>query len=123
MCDQIPPTPPAKGSSPQTEPDVSKPLDELSKSFESLANRQKDLEVASNRVNSKLRQMAEDQANARFCVIGIYTVLLAILAGTVIAHPVGSGQASVLCCVVACGSLLGVIYFVTGRRKDDDDDE
>lgn len=123
MCDQLPPTPPAKGSSPKTEPDVSERLNELSKSLESLTNRQKDLEVASNRVNSKLRQMAEEQANARFCVIGIYTVLLAILAASVIVCPVGSGQASVLCCVVIFGSLLGVMYFVTCRRKDENEDE
>lgn len=95
-------------------------------SLDRLATLIKQLSGESTSIDQTIKKFSEDvkklrsDANRRMGVAIGFAILLALLPGFVIQCSVTSSQAAVLCCVVICGTLLGIVYLVTGRKKDDD---
>jgi Na+/melibiose symporter-like transporter len=106
--------------------EIKKDLPTLEKSPGNLAALIKTISDASTSLNQKMTKAEEEvkklrsDANRRMGVAIGFAILLALLPGFVIQCSVTSSQAAVLCCVVICGTLLGIVYLVTGRKKDDD---
>jgi hypothetical protein len=73
------------------------------------------------KAEAEIKKLKNRDVKMRMGVASGLLILLALLPGFVIRWPLTSGQAAVLCSVVICGSLLGIVYFVTGRQRDRDD--